>query len=122
GPDRVRLLDEFAVAAERFDHLVVALEAQITADSAAGFARGKSAVVRYYNHDRQLMADGRVHLHSVPAECAIAAEHQHGQIRTGDLGADSERNAHPHASVRPRIEAASRLINRDRLPCEVQNL
>src|SRR5260370_6382987 len=100
-PDRTRLLDEFTVAAKRFDHLVISLEAQIATDAAASFARSESAVVRNHHNDRQLMANHRIHLHTVPAECAVSAEHQHREVRTRHLRSDSERDANAHASVRP---------------------
>src|SRR5271166_4274980 len=67
GPDRIGLFDKFAVAAERLDHFVIALETEVAADSAAGLARSESAVVRDDDDDRQLVANRRVHLHPVPA-------------------------------------------------------
>src|SRR4029077_8187843 len=104
------------------DHLVISLEAQIATDAAASFARSESTVVRDDDHDRQLMANRGVHLHPVPAECAVSAEHHHREVRTRHLRSDSERDANAHASVRAGVEAASRLIDRNRLRGELYSL
>src|SRR6516165_7837045 len=111
GPDRIGLGDEFAVAAERLDHLVVTLEAKVAPDIAASLARGEASVVRDNHHDRQLMANRGVHLHSVPSECAVAAQHQHWEVGARNFGTNSKWDADAHAPVRTSIETASRLIN-----------
>src|ERR1700678_3219328 len=121
GTDILGLLDKFTIATERLDHLVIALIAEVAADIAAGLARGKPAVVGNYDDDREFVADGGVHLHAIPAEGAVTAQDHYRAIRGGGLGADAERNAHAHASVRTGIEARAGLICRNRLAGEIEN-
>src|SRR5215472_14023520 len=117
--DLIWALHEFSIAAERFDHLVIALEAEIAAHVAASLARGEPAVVRDHYHDGQAMPNSGVHFHPVPAKCPVAAQHHYGKVRAGGLRTDSEGNSDPHASMGTGIETAARLVDGNRLTSEI---
>src|SRR5438309_3719944 len=121
-PDLVRFLAVLAVRAEVHRHLVVARGAEVASGLVPLGIRGPAAVVADHAQDRDLVTDGRVDLHTVDAERAIAVEHDHLRIGLRDLGADTERQPDAHAPERARVQPMTGHVGRDRLSPVVQDL
>src|SRR5207302_770141 len=125
-PDLVRLLDELAVRSQLLRELVVARMAEVAPGlgqrARPRRVRRPPAVVADHDHDRDLVTHGRVDVHGVDAERAIAVEHEHLGVGFGDLGAHAVGQADAHGAECPRVEPVAGHVGRDGLAAEVQDL
>ena len=93
----------------------------VTGRHIPGLARGETGVVGDHNDNRDVMPNGRVHLHAVPAEGTVAGQNQDGFVRRCHLGPDAERHAYAHTAVWAGIEAAADVVHGNGLARKIED-
>src|SRR5437762_5966165 len=114
-PKLLRTLDVLAVGAEAGRDQIVARRQQVgghhavrAVDGALAVALGgPTGVVADDRHERQVVTDGRVELHAVKAEGAVADERHRAHARPSERGADGERDAR---AERAELAAGDQLV------------
>src|SRR5579883_1821907 len=123
GSDFFRSLNQFAIAAEGFDHFVVA-------NAGAEFRRRRMAdnralrvldlppraIVADDGDDGQLLAHHALKLHAVQAKRAIAVQDKHLLTGAGKLRGHGEAGAGAQRTHRPRIEPVAGSVDVDDAP------
>src|SRR5262245_60535002 len=116
-----RPFDIFALPTERIHHLLIVCVAEVPADLAAFGVRCPATIEADHSDHWQVMANSRIHLHSVHAEGPITMQDQHLLVWLRGLGPQAERHPHTHGPENPGIQAMPWDIGGDRLSAVIQD-